>query len=304
MASFYFPLLFWTPVSNDEVKSGPFTLVPRRWDVSVFDLYSLVAERHPLKMSAELMQIYLPMVSLEIAVEADDHLKAKDLLDTLRVMLYLKGVSPTVAPFSLSHSMNDYAGINSRDSIFLKNRLPEGLREGITAKNSRIEGWPAELTLSILHANDAGLSSGIDEDSFVQATIASADWKQVEEKFGKAAVLRSALARAPLMPDYASSILHIWQAIENVFGKGPEKTYRLSLTLAQLCDPVAPRKETYERAKKCYGERSNITHGTARDIGEAEWLRSWGLLLLVVNAILHRRVIPSENDLFSELLSR
>lgn len=142
MPCFYFPLLFWVPSSFEDVKAAPFGLHPRRWDVSVFDLYSLAAEKHPIRMTAELMQLFLPNVNLEVSVDALDHAEAKKLLDTLRVMLYVKGMTPTIAPFATSHSINEYAGINSRSSSLLREKLPEGMRHGITAEDTRVEGWP------------------------------------------------------------------------------------------------------------------------------------------------------------------
>ena len=106
------------------------------------------------------------------------------------------------------------------------------------------------------------------------------------------------------MPDRASSILHIWQALETVFGKGPELSFRMSLSLAELCGPVTSRAETYAEAKKSYKDRSEITHGKANPVDDKQWMRAWDLLVDAVRSILHRKSIPSEDDLFSELLSR
>ncbi|MBL3587825.1 hypothetical protein JMM61_21200, partial [Rhodovulum sulfidophilum] len=150
MKRFYFPHLFLTPASSEEVCLAPYRRHPRRWDVSIFDLYSLVAEEHPMQMSAELMQIFLPKVSLEISIDAEEHAEAKNLLEILQAMLYLRGIQPTVAPFATSYSLNEYAGTNYRSSSNLRDKLPEGMRIGITAKDSRIEGWPNDLTFSIL----------------------------------------------------------------------------------------------------------------------------------------------------------
>ena len=304
MARFYFPLLFWTPSTSEDVEAAPFGLHPRRWDVSVFDLYSLVAEKHPIRMTAELMQIFLPNVNLEVSVDAADHQEAIKRLDTLRVLLYLYGMTPTIAPFATSHSINEYAGINSRSSDLLREKLPEGMRVGITAKDDRVEGWPIELTFSVLQGMSGSFSTKLDARVFAQATEAVAAWQEIEIQHGRAATLRAALAKAPLMPDRASSILHIWQALESVFAKGPELSFRMSLSLAELCGPVVPRAETYAQAKKSYKDRSEITHGKANLVDEEQWMRAWGLRGAAIRSILHRKTIPSEDDLFSELLSR
>lgn len=304
MTRFYFPHLFLVPSSSEEVLLAPFGLHPRRWDVSIFDLYSLVAEKHPLRMSAELMQVFLPKVNLEFSVDAGDHAEAKNLLTIFQAMLYLRGVQPTIAPFATSHSLNEYAGVNFRGSSHLQDKLPEGIRSGITAKESRVEGWPNDLTLSIIQGESICYSADVDADTFIRAAETATVWQEIETKYVKASMLRSALAKAPLMPDRASSILHIWQALESVFGKGPELSFRMSLSLAELCGPVASRPEIYKMAKKSYQDRSGVTHGKLAAVGVEQWMRAWDLLKEAVRAILHRKAIPSEDELFLELLSR
>lgn len=255
-------------------------------------------------MTAELMQVFLPKVNLEISVDATDHQEATHRLEMLRAMLYLNGMTPTIAPFATSLSINEYAGINSRSSDLLRDKLPEGLRAGITAKGARLEGWPIELTISVLQGGSGSFSTKLDATVFNQATEDAAAWQKIETQYHKAATLRAALAKAPLMPDRASSILHIWQALEAVFGKGPELSFRMSLSLAELCGPVASRADTYAQAKKSYKDRSEITHGKANLVDDVQWMRAWELLVKTIRSVLHRKTIPSEDDLFSELLSR
>lgn len=304
MPRFYFPHLFLVTSSSEEVLLAPFGLHPRRWDVSIFDLYSLAAQKYPLRLSAELMQIFLPSVNLEFSVDAGDHAEAKSLLVIFQAMLYLRSVQPTIAPFATSHSLNEYAGINSRGSSRLQDELPEGMRSGITTKDSQVEGWPNDLTFSIIRGESACYSSNVDIDTFIHAAETAKVWQEIETRYVKASLLRSALAKAPLMPDRASSILHIWQALESVFGKGPELSFRMSLSLAELCGPIASRPEIYSMAKRSYQDRSSVTHGKLAAVGVEEWMRSWDLLKEAVRAILHRKAIPSEDELFSELLSR
>lgn len=178
------------------------------------------------------------------------------------------------------------------------------MRSGITAKDSRVEGWPNELTFSVLQGESGCYLKRIDGDTFIQAVEDTKVWTEVERQHFPASILRSALVKAPLMPDRSSSILHIWQALESAFGKGPELSFRMSLSLAELCGPVASRPETYAKAKKSYQERSGITHGKINAVDDKQWMRSWDLLKEAVRAILFRKAIPSEDELFSDLLSR
>ncbi|RRH73854.1 hypothetical protein EG244_12120 [Falsigemmobacter faecalis] len=257
-----------------------------------------------MRMSAELIQIFLPKANLEVSVDAIDYAAAKDIISTFQAMLYLLNINPTVAPFATSHSMNEYAGINYRSSDALKDKLPEGLRSGITAKSARVEGWPHDLTFSVIQGERMCYSANVGRDDFIQAAEAVEIWREIEAKYVKASILRSALAKAPLMPDQSSSILSIWQALESVFGKGPELSFRMSLSLAELCGPIASRSEIYTMAKKSYKDRSGITHGELSSASADQWMRAWNLLKNAVRAILHRRAIPTEDELFSELLSR
>ncbi|RAZ85280.1 hypothetical protein DDV93_09840 [Cereibacter johrii] len=257
-----------------------------------------------MRIPAELMHVFLPNVNLEISVDATDHEKAVTLLDTLRVMLYLDGLMPTIAPFATSHSLNEYAGINFRSSSQLAEKLPDGLRQGISAKGSRVEGWPGELNFSVICGDSDNFSRMLSATAFIRAEKNVLKWQEIEAQDVNAVTLRGALAKAALMPDRASSILHIWQSLEAVFGKGPELTFRMSLSLAELCGPIALRTETYSEAKKSYKVRSGITHGKGGIVNDESWLLAWRLLVKTIQSILHRNAIPSEDEIFLALLSR
>lgn len=304
MARFYFPVLFWSTSSSDDVELAPFGLHPRRWDVSVFDVYSLAADRHLIRMPPELMHVFLRDANLEVSVDAPNIEEARKQIDVLRVMLNTLGIAPTIVPFSTSHSLNQYAGINFRNSKRLRDDLPVELRSGITSEDTRVEGWPMERNLLVLRGHGSDFSTVLGPDEFIKACHAVIKWNEIESQFRQAMLLRAALSKAELMPDYASSILHMWQALESVFGKSPELSLRMSLTLAELCGPVAPRKETYADAKSSYNDRSKITHGKAGTVDVDKWMLTWRLLVRTIQAILHRKAIPSEDELFSDLLSR
>ena len=303
MKRFYFPLLFLVTSSDGDVDRNPFRLHPRKWDVSIFDLYTLAASKNTNKLTAELMQLFLPKVGLEISILSPSLESACEKLDIIRAMLYVRLVTPTIAPFASSHSLNEYAGINSRSSISGGDKLPEELRQGITDRNSTVEFWPNELTFSIMGSPSGCLSNNVTVEIFDRAYGDALVWEKIENHDERAALLRSALVNAPLMPDRSSSILHMWQALEAIFGKGAELTFRMSLSIAQLCVPVASRVEIYKNAKKSYKDRSEIIHGKSRSITDEQWMRAWTLLTLVVQATIHRQSIPSEDEIFYEMLS-
>ncbi|MCV6579201.1 hypothetical protein OFL65_08665 [Pseudomonas aeruginosa] len=303
MAIFHFPLLFWVPSTSDDVSRAHFKLTGRKWDVSIFDLYSLAAEGHQMRMPVELMQVFLPRVNLEIAVEAEEHSAACRQLDILRAMLYSRGLAPTLAPFATNYSLNAYAGINGRSSDLTKDKLHKGLQTGINLKDAKVEGWPYELSLMCLRGDPEQLSNTVSEDVFLSAVQDSLLWRNLEDKNPPAKVIRAALAKAPLMPDISSSILHMWQALENIIRIQSEITYRTSLLLAELCAPIQPRSLTYDTAKKSYGDRSKIAHGSSSSVDIFQWMRAWGLLQKTCQAILLRGGIPSADELTRELLA-
>ncbi|HEV7250783.1 MAG TPA: hypothetical protein VGN93_27720 [Shinella sp.] len=304
MAPYYFPILFWTPSAVEDANRGDFSLVCRKWGVSIFDLYSLVAEKHPIRLPVELMQIFLAQVNLEILVDADDYEKACRKLNVLRAILYSQGISPTLAPFATNYSLNSYAGINARSSGSSVDRLHEGLRHGITITEAKIEGWPNELSLMCLRGDLEHLTNNLTCDAFVEAASAVPIWQSIEDKYPAVRNICSALAKAPLMPDLSSSILHIWQALESLFRIESEITYRTSILLAELCAPIVPRASTYAIAKKSYGDRSKIAHGSNLSVDTVQWMRAWGLLRITCQAILQREALPSADDLLNELLMR
>lgn len=303
MAAFHFPLLFLVPEAESEIELLPFLLIPRKWEVSIFDLYSLAAEKHQIRVPVELMQVFLPQVNLEVCVDASDFEEAVKLVDTLRAMLYVRGVAPTLAPFATNQSLNAYAGINARTSGLTKDMHP-GLRDGISAKSTVIESWANELSLLCLRGDRQLLKNELKESDFTLAASNTIRWQAIETANPRARVLRHALAKAPIMPDLSSSILHMWQALEHLFSINNEITYRNSLLLAELCAPVQEKALTYANAKKSYQDRSKIAHGSASNVDTVQWTRAWNILRNAASAILERDRIPSATELTDDLLTR
>lgn len=73
MSRFYFPHVLLIPATPEEIFLSPFGLHPRWWEVSIFDLYSLVAKKHPIKMTTELIQIFLPKFNREFSIDAENY---------------------------------------------------------------------------------------------------------------------------------------------------------------------------------------------------------------------------------------
>src|SRR2546423_6406167 len=103
--AFFFPILFLKPEEDmHPVMCPPFSLVPRRWQTTTFDLATL-ATRHRLHLPYQVMDIMHGNCNFEIGVEADGLAEAVDLLHTTMFAMYLGGSSPTIAPFAASHSI-------------------------------------------------------------------------------------------------------------------------------------------------------------------------------------------------------
>ncbi len=299
----YFPILWLIPEFDaDLVEEGCFSVLKRKWDVSIFDLYSLVAQKHPIRMPAELLQIFLPQANLEFSILANDITAARDRLDVFRAMLSLQGIHPSISPFAANISLNKYAGINSR-SAGNQATMHEGLREGITHKDGQIEMWPNELSFNCIGANNENLKSTLTESLIIRAAKNSEKWLGLEEAQGSIRAARRAFINAPLMPDLGSSILHIWQGIESLFPTvSTEITFRTSLLLAELISPLQNRAETYEASRASYKDRSRIAHGSEKEISLQQWLRAWLLLSRALEAVLDRGLLPNEEELTRGLL--
>ncbi|NSX95918.1 MULTISPECIES: HEPN domain-containing protein [Rhizobium/Agrobacterium group] len=304
MQTFFFPIQWWIPEFDADVCGDAIRVHKRKWDVSIFDLYSLIAQNHPTRLPAELLHIFLQNVNLEIEIPASSVEQAIDKMDCYRAMLYLRGTSPTVAPFGCNMSLNAYAGINDRSSD-RQAVMHEGLREGITHKTARVEIWPHQLSFACIQGAPGEFVRKVGSGVVTGATEDLERWLEYERKTPVLRAARRALVQAPLMPDLSSSILHCWQGIESLFPSiSTEITFRTSLLLAELLEPLRPRQETYDTSKKSYGDRSKIAHGSQHQFGIEKWSRAWVLLRDAIQAILINRGLPSEEELTRNLLER
>ena len=213
MARFFFPILFWSPdILEDQLAVGKFTLHKRKWEVSIFDLYTIAAQKPPIHFTAGLAEIFLGKVNCEISVEGKQIEEAQSELDVLRAMLYTEGLSPTIAPYSSNYSLNAYAGINGRSSSIRQKEMPEGLRKGITTADTHVDMYAYEVTFDCIGSQPEDLVK-LDAKTFEDACNRAEIWKRIENHANHAKAARRAFVKSPLIPDLGSSLLQVWQGI-------------------------------------------------------------------------------------------
>ena len=190
-----------------------FRLHKRTWDISTFDLATL-ATKHKLHLPYQLMDIFLNgPANLEIELpKSSSKDEAVSRLEHFRTMLYLNGVSPFIIPYISTHSFNDYAGINSRDSKLLRGNLPEDQREGITSETAMVEVWPFELTLMTFSLRE---SNPVTEEIAGNAAFQVEQFSAIEKKHPELTAARYALTAAPQISHLSSSLLHLWTGLEH-----------------------------------------------------------------------------------------
>jgi hypothetical protein len=302
ISTFHFPALFLIPeFEDDRVECGPFAVTRRLWEISTFDLATL-ATRHSLHLPYQVMDVLLSRCNLEISVSGQQSLEeAINRMQTFRIALYAVGASPFLVPFAASHSINEYAGINSRDSKALREKMPEEMREGITSDTSEVEAWPMELSLeSVVLADSLHLSA----DQIKTASGIAEKWTRIKLHNQRLhAVEEIAIASPKCMPP-SQSLLHIWSGLEALFPQvSVELSFRLALYLAQLISPSGEKARVFERARASYNLRSKLSHGSKSSILLEEWEVAWRLLVDAIGAILSRGGVPEEDHLLDELLS-
>ncbi len=301
MRTFHFPVLFWRPAEEfDSLIDPPFALVRRAWETTTFDLATL-ASRHQLHLPYQLMDIMLSRCNLEMLVQAEDLNHAVDQLNSMFFGAYLTGASPTFAPFATSHSVNDYSGINSRDSETLRKALPSQLQTGPSSGDIKVEAWPVHLSLQCKVLPSA---LGITESQFRLAASRARQWMELETKQSVLKVVRDAVQAAPLLSSEDQSLLHLWCVLEALFPKvSTEVSFRLGLYLAQLIGAPDARETAFKRVREEYNTRSKVAHGSQRGITHEDWVATWQILMDAGNAIVGRGNLPTEDELLRELLS-
>jgi hypothetical protein len=302
MPSYFFPCLALAPGDLPiAVETEHAVLRRREWQTSTFDFATLGAS-HKLQFSWHLLDVFLNACHLEIEIrDAADYPQAQERVRTLQVMLYLQWVSPFIMPVGMTHTLRDYSGLNYRDSVAMRDKLPLELQDGFVTTDGTIEGWLHEPTFQSLTVGEQRVVSA---KAFVDAVDAAVRWAALEAEHRPLRAARLALQAAPAIPDLSSSLLHVWQGIEALFPNvSSEVSFRLGLLVSQLCAPVKrDRLKTYEEAKRSYGRRSRAAHGSGNKLGHRDWVDAWDLLIFCLSACLARGTLPSEDELTRELL--
>lgn len=298
---FYFPLLFLVPgFEGDSVEAGPFQIAKRRWETSIFDLATL-ATKHKLHLPYQAMDVFLSRCNLELRIEGRSSLEeATATFRSFRLALYATGLSPFISPFVTTYSINDYSGINNRDSEHLRKNLYPGMEEGLTSEAGTLEAWSLEMSFRTVVLGD---NLELTADAVVQAAEKAAAWEALGAA-GPLGTIEETANAAPMVLPLGQSVLHIWSAIEALFPNvRTEVRFRIALYVAQLTASGPARLEAYDRVRASYDLRSSITHGSQKEVSLEQWQQTWDVLIDAYNAVVRRGSLPAEQELIAELLS-
>ncbi|MFJ4406788.1 hypothetical protein [Streptomyces sp. NPDC088910] len=305
MGNYYAPVSGLIPVGIDEpLWIGDYGLIPRKWGVSLFD-WAELQTKHKLHITYTSGDMLLQHCNLEFGLTSPSLEEAMAMLMPFHAMLYVREIHPFSAQFISTHSINEYAGINSRKSSYGAELLPEGLREGITSDTASVEVWPPPYASGTV-ARRQGLERDLDSSLFAQVVEDVQKWGELRSASPVCLFLERVLTSSPVVPDSGQSLLHVWTGLESMFPKvQSEVSFRLALYLAQLQAPLGDRREFFRRAKRSYGDRSKVAHGgELKPKNESDpWFEAWSILTHSVRAILERGAVPAEEDLIEELLT-
>lgn len=298
---FFYPILLLVPdFEGPAVDCLPFRLVRRKWETSTFDLATL-ATKHKLHLPYQVMDVFLPRCNMELCISGMGSLtEASEAFQMLRVSLYSSGVSPFLCPFVTTHSINDYSGINSRDSETLRAKMYPGMEIGLTTDAGTVEAWPLELSFECTVLPER---LSVSEAIFVAAAAKASVWKRLLIRFPQLRAVIDAAVAAPTLGNLGQSLLHVWSGLEALFPSvSAEVSFRLALYISQLTASGADRLSCYESVRGAYVTRSKIAHGTKSNVSAQEWNQAWAILMDCLNALHRRERLPSEQELLGEIL--
>jgi hypothetical protein len=304
MQSYFFPCLGINPKFDESLwESGNVAVRRRLFSTSSFDLATLAAS-HNLHVPHQLMDVYLSDCHLEFEIRgAQDFQQATDQMQVLRMLFYLKGLAPFLVPFCTTYSVNEYSGINARDSETLRKELSPEMQTGLTSESGKLEAWAVDMSMLLLRTE--GQPQEVTTRMCEKVVSEFSRWDQLEKKHPTLSLVRKMTNSAPMIPDEGSSILHMWQALESLFPSvNAELSFRLSLLISQLCAGLEIPSNMYQYAKAAYNVRSKIAHGAGLKEGKegTYWFRAWWILRTCLQAIIEREDLPTEESLFEELL--
>jgi len=302
VVGFFYPLLFLVPeFDHPALDCPPFRLTRRKWETSTFDLATL-ATKHKVHLPYQAMDVFLARCNMEICISGKGSLEeANQAFQLLRMCLYSGGVSPFLCPFVTTYSINEYSGINLRDSRELRPTLYPGMEMGLTSDAGTLEAWPLELSFQCSVIPER---LPVSEAVFIAAREKVTVWERLLARSPQLQAIIDAAIAAPTIGRMGQSLLHIWTGLEALFPSvSTEVSFRLALYIAQLASVGRDRLPLYQAVRAAYGTRSKIAHGTRGDVTPEEWNQAWTILMDCLNAVNRRERLPSEEELLDEILT-
>lgn len=302
MTTYYFMVQGLVPEEPEtEMEGGPFRVVPRKWQVGIWD-WALLATEHDLKIPYQSVDLASQTVNLEIAVEASDPVAAVSLMRAFRLFLAANSVAPVATPTISTHSINDFSGIKqfATDSTDPRHERAKVLAAG----EERV--WMAGVRSGTVNIWPDQSRRNLDAKTFDQVVRSAEAWIALLAKTPQLRVLEDAALTAPEIVNLGQGILQMWTGLESLFPTiHAELSFRLALYLAQL-DP-SRRRDRFRQAKDAYKIRSKVAHG--HDMSEPteqnreSWSACWLLLHSTAQAIVVRGDMPTADVLEAELLA-
>lgn len=300
---FYF---YVTTTSRNPVAEfdGPSLILrPRKWNVSIFDwTYLAVTPPHRLNVEYQLIDVLTKTCDVSIGLrDAADHSEAKRKFSALRAMSCALGVEPLIAQFVGTHPLDALSAINGApaDSEDPRHATAATVRSG----EDPVEVWWNQPTLGLL---PSGTRVFLDSESAQAAAELLQAWVDICDQMPRLRVLEEVLVSAPVSTSYPQATMSVWGALESLFPSvQTEVTYRVAMYLTQLVRPPDPLAYL-KSVRSAYAQRSRIAHGSVSSARDeiAAWQGAWALLCDATLAITRRGVLPTEEDLTREMLTR
>ena len=120
--------------------------------------------------------------------------EANESFKAFRLALYAGGLSPFLSPFVTTHSINEYSGVNSRDSDYLRDKLDPKLLEGLTSDVDTLEAWPVEPSFQCILLKE-GLT--LSEKVFSEAAKNASHWRRFVSERSLLKVVNDTVNSAP-----------------------------------------------------------------------------------------------------------
>ncbi|MCP3014820.1 HEPN domain-containing protein [Nocardiopsis dassonvillei] len=291
------------PEEGEPIWEGRFGVIPRKWNVSIFD-WAELATQHRVHLPWAAAESMLKSCNLEFAVKGVSLESTTEEFSSLKTLLYSNGLTPFSLQLTSNYSINEYAGISGRKSEYSREHMHEGLREGITNKTSKVGVWSSANAFPSLSASGP-LKRTITSEIFTASARDVDKWRHIKIRNPVCSFIERVAETAPSLPERNQSLLHIWTGLEALFPRvQSEVSFRIALYLAQLQYGDYSKMEVFEKARRSYGDRSKISHGgniKERDDRDP-WHIAWTLLMDSIKSIMQRGKVPSEEELIEELL--